>query len=137
MGVIGGLVKLDLVLERQLKFASGNEITAEDVVSSFKRLFLINGATASILGPLGPVFGQPTSPFQVVDGNVRITLPPGAPGRLLLPCLTASVCRRDRHAASAGALRGGPGLGGSRSKRTVGRGACDDARQWSNLVAVQ
>jgi peptide/nickel transport system substrate-binding protein len=86
------LLDWTFVLERNLKFASGNEIMAEDVVSSFKRLFVVNGAAASILGPLGPVFGQPTSPFRVVDGNVRITLPPGAPGRLLLPCLTASVC---------------------------------------------
>jgi peptide/nickel transport system substrate-binding protein len=86
------LLNWTFVLERKLRFASGNEITPEDVVFSFERLFVINGAAASIFGPLGPVFGQPKSPFQVVDGNVKITLPPGAPGRLLLPCLTASVC---------------------------------------------
>lgn len=80
------------VLEAGRKFASGNPITAEDVVFSLERLFKINGAEANILGPLGLVVGRDNSPFRVVDGKVNIVLPPGAHSRLLLPCLTASVC---------------------------------------------
>jgi peptide/nickel transport system substrate-binding protein len=124
------------VLKSGRLFASGNRVTAEDVVFSLERIFEINGAAATILGPLGLTVGEGNTPFKVVDGNVTITLSPDAPNRLLLPCLTASVCSViDKRLLTAHYVENPPGPEAVAGTPAVGATPTlhDSGRAWLRL----
>jgi peptide/nickel transport system substrate-binding protein len=76
------------------KFSSGNSVTSEDVAFSLQRIFMIENAPSMILAPLGITAGnvKEVAKARQPAGQFVIKLPAGAPSRLLLHCLTASVC---------------------------------------------
>jgi peptide/nickel transport system substrate-binding protein len=75
------------------QFSSGNEVTAEDVVFSLQRIFMLEKAPSVILAPLGLSLGNVKKVVTASQKDqVVITLPPGASARLLQHFLTSSVC---------------------------------------------
>ena len=118
------------------QFASGNPVRPEDVIFSLERLFAINGTGANILGPLRLTVGEDISPFNIDKGAVTITLPSGAPGRLLLPCLTAPVCSViDKRLLEAHYAEDPIGLAAVTSSQTVGATTKhhDSGKTWLRL----
>ena len=75
-------------LRKDVKFHSGNPLTAEDVVYSFQRVIHLKDQPAFILTQ----FGLTTESIRALDKNtVQITLPKKFAGGLFLSCLSAAV----------------------------------------------
>ncbi|HWT80569.1 MAG TPA: ABC transporter substrate-binding protein, partial [Candidatus Methylomirabilis sp.] len=75
-------------LRTDVKFHSGNPLTAEDVVYSFQRVLSLKDQPAFILTQ----FGLTPDAIRALDrSTVQITLPKKFAGGLFLACLTASV----------------------------------------------
>lgn len=117
------------------KFSSGNAVTSNDVAFSLQRIFTIENAPSAILAPLGVTAGNVKTVANMEQpeaGKFVINLPTGAPSRLLLHCLTASVCSvLDRRIVTQKcstdpfwAAAAGPSGGGT------GSGLCDHGEGW-------
>jgi peptide/nickel transport system substrate-binding protein len=75
-------------LRKNVKFHSGNPMTAEDVVYSFQRAVLLKDQPAFILTQ----FGLTPESFKAVDAHtVQITLPKKYAGGLFLACMASIV----------------------------------------------
>jgi len=75
-------------LRKDVKFHSGNPLTADDVVYSFHRVLQLKDQPAFILTQ----FGLTPDSIRALDrSTVQITLPKKFAGGLFLACLTASV----------------------------------------------
>ncbi|HYL81117.1 MAG TPA: ABC transporter substrate-binding protein, partial [Candidatus Acidoferrum sp.] len=75
-------------LRKDVKFHSGNPLTAEDVVYSFQRVIYLKDQPAFILTQ----FGLTPESVRALDKNtVQITLPKKFAGGLFLSCLSAAV----------------------------------------------
>lgn len=78
-------------LRPDAKFASGNPVTADDVVYSFKRMMTLSLAQASALNSRGFVVEDVDSYFQAVDAHTfKLTLPQADDPKLIMMNLAES-----------------------------------------------